>query len=73
DLLRVPGFGVKTVDRIISARRVTNLCSADLARLRVPRNKVLPFIVLPDHKPPAQVLDSNRLLQLFRPPATQMG
>lgn len=73
DLLRVPGFGVKAVDRIIVARRVTRIKAADLARLNVPRNKVLPFIILPDHRPQASLIDSNRLLQLFRPPAAQLG
>ncbi len=73
DLLRVPGFGVKAVDRIIAARRVTRIKAADLARLNVPRNKVLPFIVLPDHRPQPSLIDSNRLLQLFRPPAAQLG
>jgi predicted DNA-binding helix-hairpin-helix protein len=73
DLLRVPGFGVKTVDRIITARRVTHLRAADLARLHVPRNKALPFIILPDHKPAARQLDGNRLIELFRPPAIQQS
>lgn len=73
DLLRVPGFGVNTVNKIIAARRVTSLKAADLARLHVPRNKALPFIVLPDHRPPPSLLDGNRLLQLFRTPATQLG
>ncbi len=73
DLLRVPGFGVKTVDRIITARRVTQVRAADLARLNVPPNKVLPFVVFPDHRPEYSLLDSNRLLQRLRPPATQMA
>jgi len=73
DLLRVPGFGVKTVDRIISARRIMHIRAGDLARLNVPRNKALPFIVLADHKPAASLLDSRRLVELFRPRATQLG
>jgi len=73
DLLRVPGLGVKAVHRIIAARRVTHLRAADLARLHVPRNKVLPFVVLADHKPQAAFLDSKRLLEKFRPPAAQLG
>jgi putative DNA modification/repair radical SAM protein len=72
DLLRVPGFGVKTVDRIIAARRVTHVRAADLARLNVPRSKALPFIVLADHRPAASLLDSKRLIDMFRPPATQL-
>jgi predicted DNA-binding helix-hairpin-helix protein len=51
DLLRVPGFGVKTVDRIIEARRHRAIRAADLGRLRVPLKTALPFIVLPDHRP----------------------
>jgi len=73
DLLRVPGLGVKAVNRIIAARRVTHLRAADLARLHVPRNKVLPFVVLADHKPQATLLDSKRLLERFCPPAAQLG
>lgn len=73
DLLRVPGFGVKTVERILAARDVTHLRAADLSRLKVPRNKALPFIILQDHKPAPHQLDSNRLVELFRPPAAQLG
>ena len=36
DLLRVPGFGTKAVDRIIATRRVTSIRAADLARLHIP-------------------------------------
>ena len=36
DLLRVPGFGTKAVDRIIATRRVTTIRAADLARLHIP-------------------------------------
>lgn len=72
NLLRVPGFGIKTVDRIIAARRVTHLRAADLARLHVPRSKALPFIILSDHMPPRSLLDSNRLVERFRRPAAQL-
>ena len=51
DLLRVPGFGTKAVDRIIATRRLTSIRVEDLARLHIPRNKALPFIVLSDHRP----------------------
>lgn len=73
DLLRVPGFGVRTVDRILAARRVTHLRATDLARLNVPRAKVLPFIVLADHRPAPALLDGNRLATLLRPSAQQLG
>lgn len=72
DLLRVPGFGVKAVDRILSARRSTTIRTADLSQLHVPKRKALPFIILADYKPATQTLDSKNLIDLFRPPARQM-
>jgi putative DNA modification/repair radical SAM protein len=59
-LLRVPGLGVKAVARMLQARRVRRLRSADLARLRVPLAKVLPFVELADHRP-GKVLESDLL------------
>jgi len=73
DLLRVPGFGARTVNSIIAARRVSTLRLADLIRLHVPRSKALPFVVLPDHRPAPAQLDGERLTQLFRPRAEQLG
>ena len=59
-LLRVPGLGVRTVARILQARRGRRLRRADLARLHAPLAKVLPFVELADHRP-GKVLDSNLL------------
>jgi len=50
-LLRVPGLGVQSVTKLLAARRVRTLRAADLAALHVPVSKVLPFVVLPDHRP----------------------
>ncbi len=50
-MLRVPGLGVRTVDRLLTSRRVRRLRCADLARLRLPLSKVLPFVELVDHRP----------------------
>lgn len=69
-LLRVPGFGTKTVGRILAARRVRAVRGDDLARLRVPLKKVLPFIVAPGHQPGAQ-LDSTALEHMMRPAPAQ--
>ena len=73
DLLRVPGFGTKAVDRIIATRRVTSIRVADLARLHIPRNKAMPFIVLSDHRPAPHLLDGAGLAERFRPKAMQLG
>jgi len=68
-LLRVPGLGVKAVDRLLQSRRVRQLRAGDLQRLRVPLAKVLPFVCTADHRP--QGLDSPHLAQRLRPAAVQ--
>jgi putative DNA modification/repair radical SAM protein len=50
-LLRVPGLGAKNVDRLLLARRWHRISTADLARLRVPLKKCLPFVITSDHRP----------------------
>ena len=50
-LLRIPGLGVRSVDRILSARRWRRVRVEDLARLRVPLSRVLPFVETVDHIP----------------------
>lgn len=64
-LLRVPGLGAKTVERLIAARRHATIRLADLARLRVSLPKVLPFIVTADHRP--RLLDSGGLRERLIP------
>jgi putative DNA modification/repair radical SAM protein len=73
ELLRVPGFGTKAVDRIIATRRVTSIRAADLSRLHIPKQKVLPFIVLSDQRPSPHLLDAANLAQRFKPKAAQLG
>ena len=50
-LLRVPGLGVQSVNRLLSARRVRQLRRADIERLRTASRRVLAFVCLPDHRP----------------------
>jgi len=64
-LLRVPGLGVKAVERLLVARRVRRVRSDDLARLHVPLKKVLPFVQLVDHRP-GRALDAADLASRFR-------
>jgi predicted DNA-binding helix-hairpin-helix protein len=70
ELLRVPGLGVRNVDRIISSRRIRQLRLDDLARLKVPLRKVRPFVVLPDHRP-TRLIDQVDLLGLIKPVKAQ--
>lgn len=69
-LLRVPGLGLTSVARIITARRVRAIRHDDLARLRVSLKKVLPFVVVADYHPGRSLDDQNlkqRLKQLITP------
>ncbi|MFO1143585.1 MAG: putative DNA modification/repair radical SAM protein [Amaricoccus sp.] len=66
-LLRVPGLGVKAVDRLIRARRHRRLRLDDLARLSASPRRAAPFVVTADHR--AQGLDRLDLRsRLVRPP-----
>ena len=51
DVLRVPGLGLRSVEMILTARRRSRLTLADLAAMRVPLTRALPFIVAADHVP----------------------
>ena len=63
-LLRVPGLGVKTVDRIVALRMRSRLRYDDLVKLRVPLRKAAPFIVTLDPRPRAEAsVDSRQLRQ----------
>ncbi len=70
-LLRVPGLGTRNVDRILLARRHGRLRLDDLARLRVPLRKVMPFVLLPDHHPQRQLDDPATLRAQLAPKPRQ--
>ena len=44
-LLRIPGVGVRSVNRIVAARRHRRVRYDDLMRLRVSRERAMPFII----------------------------
>jgi predicted DNA-binding helix-hairpin-helix protein len=71
-LLRVPGFGVKAVDRIIRSRRTGALRIDDVGRLTGALRRALPFIVTPDHHPGA-TLDAARLRERLAPQPKQLA
>ena len=71
-LLRVPGLGARTVDKLIATRRWHALRLQDLAQLRVSLRKVRPFIETADHTPRSAELDDPNLRSRFAPPPEQM-
>lgn len=70
-LLRVPGFGVRTCDRIISARRNGLLRFDHLVRMGASMKKARPFIYLPDWSP-QKLTDSADLRAKFTAPPKQL-
>jgi putative DNA modification/repair radical SAM protein len=68
ELLRIPGVGVRSVDRILKARRWRRIRFEDLARLRVSLSRALPFVVVDDHMPSALRLDALDLREHLAPP-----
>ena len=64
-LLRVPGFGVRNVQRILQIRRYRRLTLSDLSKLKIAMNRARHFIVTANHNPAVQLLDSARLPERF--------
>ncbi|SFM65810.1 putative DNA modification/repair radical SAM protein [Variovorax sp. OV329] len=50
-LLRVPGLGTRSVERLLAARSTRQIRKADIQRLGGPATRVLAFVALPDHRP----------------------
>ncbi|NLS00482.1 putative DNA modification/repair radical SAM protein [Rhizobium sp. P38BS-XIX] len=71
-LLRVPGFGTKTVGRILSSRRNKTLRYDDLVRIGATMAHAKPFIACADWTP-GQSLDREGLKQRFMPPPKQLS
>ncbi|MEM9967147.1 MAG: putative DNA modification/repair radical SAM protein [Pseudomonadota bacterium] len=70
-LLRVPGFGTKTVNRILTARRSGALGYDDLRRIGALVKKAQPFIITRDWRP-GGLTDEEHLRARFAPPPEQL-
>ena len=70
-LLRVPGLGVKAVNRLLASRRWRRLRLDDVARLTGSITKMRPFIVAEDWRPGA-LTDSADLGRRLTPPSAQL-
>ncbi|ABD54984.1 putative DNA modification/repair radical SAM protein [Jannaschia sp. CCS1] len=70
-LLRVPGFGVKTVKRILSTRRHRTLRYDDITRMGASMKKARAFVTAGGWSPGA-LTDSVNLRARFAPPPEQL-
>ena len=70
-LLRVPGLGVKAVDRIIASRKWRKLRLEDVGRLTVSITKLRPFLIAEDWRPVA-LAERADLKPLVKPQEKQL-
>ncbi|MXO85168.1 putative DNA modification/repair radical SAM protein [Altererythrobacter aurantiacus] len=70
-LLRVPGLGVKAVERIITARKHRSLTLDDIAKLTVSIAKVRPFLIASNWRP-TTLTDRADLRTLLAPKSEQL-
>lgn len=68
ELLRIPGLGGRTVQKILQHRRYARLGMEELARMRVPLKKARPFIITKDYRPPVLLTDTLDLGAMIREP-----
>jgi putative DNA modification/repair radical SAM protein len=66
-LLRVPGIGVRNVDRILAVRKHHSLTAADLRKLRVNWRSAAPFVLTRDSNPGVRLLDTVGLRRAVQP------
>jgi putative DNA modification/repair radical SAM protein len=72
-LLRVPGLGLKNVDRILRVRRQRALKLDDLRAMRVPVKRTAPFVITADPPSPfTRTLDSLALARTLRASSEQL-
>jgi putative DNA modification/repair radical SAM protein len=71
-LLRVPGLGVRNVDRILQVRAHQRLRIADLKKLRVAWNRAKAFLLTADNNPSVASLDRLALAQELEPRCRQL-
>lgn len=71
-LLRIPGFGVRTVNTLLKVRRYRTLRLEDILRLRVAWKRAKPFVIALDYRPSLALLDGVQLSSYLRAPSTQL-
>ncbi len=71
-LLRIPGLGVQSVNKLLSIRRYCQVRMQDLLRLRVAWKRAKLFVIAADYTPSLQLLDSEHLAAHLRPEPQQL-
>ena len=71
-LLRVPGFGVRSVQKILKMRRFRRVRVSDLERMSISMKKARSFVVASGSNPHVDYLERLDLRQLVAPRAQQL-
>ncbi len=72
-LLRIPGIGVKNVERILQLRRFHKITLVDLKKMNVAISRAKYFVITADHNPNIWMLDKEDLNQRLKPKAVQLS
>ncbi len=72
-LLRIPGIGVKNVERILQLRRFHKITLLDLKKMNVAISRAKYFVITADHNPNIWMLDKEDLNQRLKPKAVQLS
>jgi predicted DNA-binding helix-hairpin-helix protein len=72
-LLRIPGIGVRNVQRILKIRRLQKIRLDDLPKLRISLTKTRPFVTTADHNPDALRIDRDDLRDRVAPSHEQLA
>ncbi len=70
-LLRVPGIGPGSVEKILSIRRFQALTLEDLKKMRCALNRARPFVITSDYHP-HRLVDRLNLRDIIKKPAEQL-
>lgn len=73
ELLRIPGFGVRNVERILQMRPFRCISLDDLRKLHIPLKRAKYFVVTSDHNPDVHRLDSVHLKERLSPAEKQLS
>jgi len=72
-LLRIPGLGVRNVDKILKMRNHHRFRLEDLARLNTAVQRLKYFVITSDFNPDSLRIDSARLPRFVEPASTQLS
>lgn len=70
-LLRIPGFGVRNVERILQMRPYRKISIIDLGKMHIPLKRAKYFVITSDHNPDAFLIDSESLKEKIKAKGAQ--